>query len=211
MQGYFFSCFLRKQFINNMNLDQHFWEERYANQQTEWDLGEISPPLKAYFDTLTNKHIAILIPGCGNAHEAAYLLSLEFTNITLIDIAISAVNSITNKLHSHIKSGALKVIHGDFFDYQGQFDLILEQTFFCAINPPLRVDYAKKMHDLLSLNGVLAGVLFNREFEGGPPFGGNIHEYKTIFTPYFSKISIVPCEHSAKPRAGNEVFIELFK
>lgn len=194
-----------------MNLDQYFWEEKYANQQTGWDLGEVSPPLKTYIDTLTNKHIAILIPGCGNAHEAEYLLSLDFTNITLIDIAFSAVNGLSNKLQNHIKSGALRVIHGNFFNCHGQYDLILEQTFFCAITPHLRNDYAKKMHELLSPDGVLAGVLFNREFEGGPPFGGNSAEYLEIFAPYFTHISIKPCLHSAKPRADSEVFIEIKK
>jgi hypothetical protein len=48
----------------------------------------VSPPIKAYIDTLKNKDIAILIPGCGNTYEAAYLLLEQgFTNVTVIDIA----------------------------------------------------------------------------------------------------------------------------
>jgi hypothetical protein len=34
----------------------------------------VSLPIKAYIDTLKDKDIAILIPGCGNTYEAAYLL-----------------------------------------------------------------------------------------------------------------------------------------
>jgi Thiopurine S-methyltransferase (TPMT). len=49
------------------------WQERYLNQQTGWDIGEISQPLKAYFDQLTDKRMRILVPGGGNGYEAAYL------------------------------------------------------------------------------------------------------------------------------------------
>jgi hypothetical protein len=44
-------------------------------------------PIKNYIDTLKDKDIAILIPGCGNTYEAAYLLEQGFTNVTVIDIA----------------------------------------------------------------------------------------------------------------------------
>jgi len=70
-----------------MALDQDFWNQRYVEQQTGWDLGEASPPLVAIFDQIENKNASILIPGCGNAYEAQYLLEKGFTNITLIDIA----------------------------------------------------------------------------------------------------------------------------
>ena len=42
-----------------MNLSEEFWDTRYINKDTAWDLGEISPPLKAYFDQLTNKNLKI--------------------------------------------------------------------------------------------------------------------------------------------------------
>lgn len=43
--------------------------------------------------------------------------------------------------------------------------VLMEQTFFCAINPSLRKDYVAKMHELLAPNGKLVGVLFDKEFE----------------------------------------------
>jgi hypothetical protein len=45
-----------------------------------------------------NKDIAILIPGCGNTYEAAYLLEQGFTNVTVIDIAPTLVK-ILSKIH----------------------------------------------------------------------------------------------------------------
>jgi hypothetical protein len=50
--------------------------------------------LKKYIDTLKDKDIAILIPGCGNTYEAAYLLEQGFTNVTVIDIAPTLVKNI---------------------------------------------------------------------------------------------------------------------
>ncbi|WP_257098027.1 hypothetical protein [Sphingobacterium sp. E70] len=47
---------------------------------------------------------------------------------------------------------------------------MLEQTFFCALDPILRKKYSNKMADLLHPHGILAGLMFNRTFESaGPP------------------------------------------
>ena len=42
-------------------LDKSFWEKRYQNNQTGWDVGYIATPLKDYMDQLSNKEIKILI------------------------------------------------------------------------------------------------------------------------------------------------------
>jgi len=80
-------------------LDQDYWDAQYKANTTGWDLGLVSPPIKAYIDTLKDKDIAILIPGCGNTYEAAYLLEQGFTNITVIDIAPTLVKIIEEKFH----------------------------------------------------------------------------------------------------------------
>jgi thiopurine S-methyltransferase len=49
--------------------------------------------------------------------------------------------------------------------------------------------------------------LFNRDFEGGPPFGGSMIEYQQIFQDVFTSVVIEPCYNSVKPREGSEVFI----
>ena len=60
-------------------------------KKTGWDLGTVSPPIKAYRDTLANKNLRILIPGCGNSYEAEYFVKKGFTSITVIDIAPTPV------------------------------------------------------------------------------------------------------------------------
>lgn len=192
-----------------MNTDPDFlsaayWDERYRQQQTGWDIGAASGPLKAYIDQLTDKTQRILIPGAGNAYEAVYLAEKGFTHITIIDISAVLTSRLQEKLGNRYPS--ITILTGDFFELVGTFDLILEQTFFCALHPSLRIDYIRKMKSLLSGNGTLAGLLFNREFEQSPPFGGNSEAYRQLFLTAFRMLLLEPCYNSIPARAGTELF-----
>jgi SAM-dependent methyltransferase len=192
-----------------LELGSDFWNNQYKSHATGWDLGEVSPPIKNYIDQLTDKSIRILIPGCGNTYEADYLISKGFNNITLIDISSTLVEKLQQK---YAGNPSLRIILGDFFEHEGEYDLILEQTFFCAISPALREKYAKHMNDLLSESGKIAGVLFNRNFDfQGPPFGGSKGQYQTIFEKYFILKTFDPCYNSFSKRDGTELFINLIK
>lgn len=194
----------------NNELNKEYWNERYLQQQTGWDIGAVATPLKAYFDQLVNKDISILIPGCGNAYEAEYLLEQGFTNITLVDIAPAATAALEQKLKQYLNKG-LKVITGDFFDLKNTFDLIIEQTFFCALHPSLRKAYADKMFSLLNLSGKLVGLMFDRDFVGGPPFSGNKAAYQQLFSSSFNIHILETAYNSITPRAGTELFVMMTK
>lgn len=187
------------------SLDKNYWNNRYLKGETGWDIGDVSTPVKEYIDQLDNKNIAILIPGCGNAYEAEYLLKKGFTNVTLVDISTIAAEAVKEKLASY--GNKLKVIRGDFFEQSEKYDLILEQTFFCAIDPSMRKNYAEKMYSLLKQNGKLVGVFFDREFEGGPPFSGNKTEYMNLFAPLFDILVMERAYNSIAPRNDTELFV----
>lgn len=189
-------------------LDQDYWDAQYKANATGWDLGLVSPPIKAYIDSLKDKTISILIPGCGNTYEAAYLLEQGFTNVTVLDIAPTLVKIIEEKF---ITNTNIQVLLGDFFKHQGSYDLIIEQTFFCALPPTMRQRYVWKMHELLADEGILAGLLFNRAFEVSPPFGGSKEEYKLLFKNAFDFLKMDLSQNSVEPRANSELFIELKK
>ena len=191
-------------------MDKNYWNSRYENRETGWDIGNISTPIKEYADQLINQDIAILIPGCGNAYEAAYLLQQGFTNITLVDIAPAAIAAVRKRL-SEWEGQQLRIIEGDFFELDEKFDLILEQTFFCALEPFLRKAYTDKMFDLLNDGGKVVGLLFNRSFEGGPPFGGSKEEYIQLFRSKFSIQLMEDATNSIASRAGSELFFILTK
>ncbi len=164
--------------------------------------------LRLLGDTLKNKNIQILIPGCGNSYEAEYLLEQGFTNVTVIDIAPALVENLKAKFKNN---HSINIVLGDFFEHQGEYDLIIEQTFFCALPPEMRKKYVSKMHQLLAEEGKIAGLLFNRTFENGPPFGGSQEEYEMLFKNDFDFLKIETCQNSAAPRAGSELWIEFQK
>ncbi|UNY97434.1 TPMT family class I SAM-dependent methyltransferase [Zhouia spongiae] len=187
-----------------MKLNKDYWENRYQTKATQWDIGYISTPLQTYIDQLTDKNLSILIPGAGNGYEAEYLLNKGFKNVYVVDIAETPLQNIQKRVKK-IRSEQLICI--DFFDLDLKFDLVLEQTFFCALAPEYRKSYARKMHELLTPEGKIAGLLFAFPLTGdGPPFGGSEKEYRTVFSPYFKIKTLETCFNSVKPRLGNELF-----
>lgn len=184
--------------------DKTYWESKYNTEATGWDIGYAATPLKDYFNQLTNKELKILIPGGGNCYEAEYLFEQGFENIYVIDIAEQPLKNFKARFPNFPDH---QLIHDDFFNHQGKYDLIVEQTFFCALDPVLRQKYIDKMAGLLAEKGKLAGLLFDFELsEDGPPFGGSIDEYLQLFSEKFNIKKLERCYNSILPRAGRELF-----
>ncbi len=192
-----------------MNLNEKYWASRYREDKTGWDLNRISPPLKEFIDQLEDKTIKILIPGAGNSYEAEYLFLNGFKNVHVLDFASEPLQNLKLRVPAFPKEN---LHHIDFFKFHDTFDLILEQTFFCALPRAQRKLYSKKMNSLLKNNGKLVGLLFNSEFEKeGPPFGGSKEEYLTYFSPEFNIEILENCRNSIPPRQGNELFFTFKK
>lgn len=193
-----------------------FWQQRYEQDSIGWDMGEVSPPLKAYIDQLPEsaKDQAILVAGAGNAYEVGYLHEQGFTNVTLVDFAPAPIKAFAERYPSFPSEN---LVCADFFNltpnddrFVGQFDWVLEQTFFCAINPTRRDDYVQQMAALLKPKGKLVGLLFDKDFgKAHPPFGGSVEEYRQRFAPYFDIEIMAPCYNSHPARQGSELFVKL--
>lgn len=190
-------------------LDARYWEDRYLGNQLGWDIGYPSTPLKKYFDQLKDKDQKILIPGAGNAYEAEYLHQQGFTNVWVIDLAPSALKNLQERVPDFPED---HLIMGDFFEHLDTYDLIVEQTFFCALHPELRKDYAVHMHQNLKPGGKLMGVLFEDElFTNHPPYGGERSEYRKYFEPLFHVHTFERAHNSIPPRKDRELFMILEK
>lgn len=190
-------------------MNKDFWSQRYRNNNTGWDIGSISTPLKEYIDQLENKDLRILIPGAGNSYEAEYLFNKGFKNIIVCDIASEPLQNLKSRVPDFPEH---QLIQKNFFDLEDNFDLILEQTFFCAIPVAKRPDYAEKVFQLLSENGKISGLFFDFELKpDGPPYGGSKEEYLTYFSPYFKIDIFERCYNSIPPRQGNELFFKFRK
>ncbi|KXO01279.1 SAM-dependent methlyltransferase [Aequorivita aquimaris] len=192
-----------------MNYYEAFWNHKYLSGETGWDIGQVSTPIKEYIDQLSDKNLKILIPGGGNSYEAEYLFENGFNNVFVVDISSIPLKNLTERLPSFPKENLL---HADFFELEDTFDLILEQTFFCALDPSLREAYTDKMHQLLKPDGKLVGLLFNIPLnDDKPPFGGNKDEYEKLFSEKFKIEKMETAYNSIPPRAGNELFFKLRK
>ncbi len=191
------------------DLNARYWEQRYKDGYTGWDIGYASTPLVSIIDSLHSRETRILIPGAGNSYEAEYAYNQGFKNVVVLDFAATALENIKKRI-PEFPDGQL--IEQDFFRHTGEYDVILEQTFFCALNPDLREAYAQQMVSLLAKGGCVRGVLFDATLNSDhPPFGGNTNEYRNIFNKYFDTVSIEPCPNSIPARQGSEVIINLSK
>jgi thiopurine S-methyltransferase len=192
-----------------MSLDRNYWEGRYHAGETGWDLGGPSTPLKEYLDQLENKDLKILIPGGGRAWEAEYAHRQGFRNVVVIDLTDAPFKDLLSRCPDFPQE---HLIVGDFFQHEGTYDRILEQTFFCALDPALRAAYVERMHALLNPGGKLVGLLFNDTLNSDrPPFGGFAADYITLFAAWFDRYSLEPCYNSIPPRAGRELWLKATK
>jgi thiopurine S-methyltransferase len=185
-------------------IDAAYWDQRYRQADIPWDIGYISTPLKTYIDQLRERNLRILIPGGGSGYEWAYLQEQGFRQAYLLDWSASILQRAAAQ-HPHLPTDTL--LHEDYFQHEGAYDLILEQTFFCALPPAQRPDYMQKMHDLLVPGGQLIGVLFDFPLqEQGPPWGGDEAEYRRRLAATFELRTLARCYNSIPPRQGSEYF-----
>ena len=198
-----------KESVKNTEQEASYWSERYQEQRTGWDIGAPSLPLKTYIDQLDNKEVRILMPGAGNAHEAEYLFQQGFKNVFVMDISALPLQNFKARLPEFPDN---QLIEANFFEHIGQYDLILEQTFFCSFEPTKenRTLYGEKTAQLLKPNGKLVGVWFNfplvENSRINPPFGGSKNEYLGYLSPFFDVKVFETCYNSIKPRAAQELF-----
>jgi thiopurine S-methyltransferase len=191
-------------FIYMKDLSAEYWEQRYLADDAPWLLNEVSPPLKSYIDQLTDDSLRILIPGGGYGDEWYYLIQKGFKESYLLDFTPHTIEQVSKRFAD---APTDHLICADFFQHEGQYDLIIEQTFFCALDPELRSAYAQKCYELLGENGKLVGVYFDFPLtEKGPPFGGSMSEYTQRFSPYFEIQTLERCYNSVSERAGKELF-----
>jgi thiopurine S-methyltransferase len=186
-----------------------YWNEKYSQNQTGWDIGYASTPIMEYINQLEDKNLKILIPGAGRGWEVEYIFKQGFKNIYYLDFADLSSKEFKKRCPDFPDS---QIIIDDFFNHKGKYDLIIEQTFFSSLQKFQRTKYAEKIFNLLNNKGKLAGLLFDVNFPfQGPPFGGSYEEYKTLFEGMFDFIHFEKSYNSINPRLGNEIFMVLQK
>jgi len=193
----------------NSGYSPEYWDNFFEKHHLGWDIGHVSTPLKEYFDQLGDKSIKILIPGAGRGWEVEYLYKSGFRNVFYHDFSPLAHEAFLKRVPYFPQD---QMLQEDFFSLRGSYDLIIEQTFFSALQRNRRKDYARQMYDLLNPGGKFVGLLFNHEFlHDYPPFGGSLDEYKMLFFKLFNVSAFDIAYNSIKPRKGREFFFILEK
>jgi SAM-dependent methyltransferase len=190
-----------------MQLNESYWTKRYLNGETGWDIGYAAPAIIRYFEGIDDKDVHILIPGGGNAYEAQALFEKGFKNVEVLDLSKKPLENLKARCPEFPDENLL---NKDFFEHEGSYDYVIEQTFFCALPIKLRLDYVHKMNQLIKEGGKLVGLLFNIPLnQDQPPFGGHKSDYEPLFQPYFYIQHMDISSNSIPQRLGNELFIEM--
>ena len=148
-----------------------FWNAKYTGSHTPWDLGEVSEAALKLVESHFPPEGRVLVPGCGRGYEALWLERLGY-RVTAVDFADEPIRFLREE------AGRLglrpEILQEDIFllptRLNSAFDVILEQTCFCAIDPTLYDEYERMAHRLLKAGGSLLGVFMEVEGIEGPPY-----------------------------------------
>ena len=191
---------------------QEDWQRHYDEGDLGWDLGQVSPPFIRLFESNIILPGKTLVPGCGRGHEVIYLTENGF-EVTAVDYSSGAVNHLKSTVQE--RKLKCKVLHMDFFgiDYahNGVYDLLIEQTFFCAISPKQRPSYVSTVARALKQGGMLAGLFYHTGKEGGPPFNTTREDILKHFSDSFEIQQLSKSEDSAEQRKNKEWLVILVK
>ena len=161
-----------------------FWQQKYDDDATGWDLGGAHPALSAALDLgLLHGLDRVLVPGAGRGHDAV-ALAARGHSVTAVDFAPSAIEAI--EANAFANGVELTTEACDVFDLAkragGDFDAVYEYTCFCAIDPAMRDDYVRLVTHLVRPGGRLLMFAFPLNWSRpGPPHGMSMDELHSRF------------------------------
>jgi SAM-dependent methyltransferase len=187
--------------------NEDFWSEIYQNEKPPWDLDQPAPALVDMLPRLKLSKSRILVLGCGAGHDAAFFAKAGHV-VTAVDFSPEAIER-GRKLYGEFKN--LQFVEADIFnlpqDMQGSYDLIFEQTCFCAVNPTLRSRLVSIWRGLLAEQGFLMGVFFVNEKKKGPPYGASEWEIRERLKKGFHFVFWGRLKNSIERRYGKELLV----
>ena len=184
--------------------DAAYWDFLYRDDDASWELGRAAPPLVDLFTADPPTGRRALVPGCGRGHEARLLAGLG-ARVTAIDIAPAAIAAARA---CGPADAAIDYRVLDLFDLSrtpGRFDLIVEHTCFCAIEPARREEYVDQVAAVLAPGGALVGLFYAHGRPGGPPFTVDADELRVRFGRRFAVQSLGVAAGSVLGRHGHEL------
>tara|TARA_B100000315_G_scaffold230322_1_gene240617 strand:- start:5 stop:628 length:624 start_codon:yes stop_codon:yes gene_type:complete len=190
-----------------------YWEKSYQSGDMGWDLGGPTPIFNDWIQFQTDS-LSICILGAGNGWDAINFAE-KGHNVTAVDFAESAIDNMHTSAQS--KGVQINIVHSDIFDlcklFNHTFDIVLEYTCFCAIDPGRRMDYVRMTNQILKPDGKLVALLFPIDQDvndDGPPFTVDLNSTINLFSKYFTLDTKEIPSLSIQRRNGREIFV-IFK
>lgn len=188
------------------------WDARYRDGDTPWDMNQPSPPMVHFLRAgILPRGRRVLVAGCGAGHELPLLAQAGY-EVVGADIAPRAVALAQRAIHG-LSNAA--VICADLLepasDAGGPYDWVFDQTFFCALPPARRAEYAAAMARLVRPGGALWALSMRTLGPGGPPFDSTPDEYVALLaTTGFQAIEVRALAAESHPsRRGRETLVRL--
>ncbi|MGB5192063.1 MAG: methyltransferase domain-containing protein [Polyangiales bacterium] len=183
------------------------WKQAWRSGRTPWDAGLSPPALLELIASDTVPAGRILVPGCGTGYDLATLAreDREVVGIDLSDDARAAFEATHPEL-----PGSVHYLVTDFFSFDAGsgFDFVWDYTFFCALDPDQRSDWADTMSRLLKPSGMLATLIFPFEDpisdREGPPWPINTDLVRSFVANAFEEVEVREPEASHPGREGRE-------
>jgi len=204
-----------------------FWDQAYLEDRATWDIGTPTP----VFDSMLREcglQIAgygrhgrlfsspqgsssrrVLVPGCGRGYDAMLFAQYGF-EVTAVDFAPEAVKFL--RAEAANRNLRMEILQDDLFTLSeeniARYEIVLEYTCICAIDPARRWEYLHMLHRLLAPGGYFIGLIFPIDGRpGGPPYAIERDSFLSELTTLFDVRFLDIPKTSIKPRRGKEILV----
>lgn len=186
-----------------------YWNESYTEvARPGWEMEEPNPALVSALPPLKLHPQRVLVLGAGSGNDAAHLAALGH-HVTAVDFSDEALERAKKKFGGKEN---LRFVKADVFklpmEFDASFDLIIEHTLFCAIDPQRRNELTKVWRRCLTDTGFILGLFFTIDRPNGPPYGTTEWELRERFKKGFRPLYWMRLRQQSHPsRQGMETLV----
>jgi SAM-dependent methyltransferase len=187
--------------------DPKFWDTAYDEKRDGWELGEVSPPVARALRDFRGPGRAIVF-GCGRGHEARAAAHAGF-DVVGVDFAEQPIADAA-RLTPPDLSKRVTWRRADLFglEDEGAFDLLIEHTSYCAIDPKRRDEWMRVARRVLRPGATLLGIFYAHPRDGGPPYATTRDDVKAALARAGFRIERGETpEDSIERRRGDELLV----
>lgn len=192
---------------SKVNHSSHWTRIYHEEKNPGWNLGEPAEGLKDMLPRIKLARSRILVPGCGEGHDAAFFAERGHI-VYAVDFSEEAIARAKAK-YGHIED--LHFVQADIFklptEWIRTFDVVFEHTCYCAVSPERRQELINVYKKMLHETGHLMGVFFTFEKRASTPYGGSEWELRQRIKDSFNFIFWGRLRNSVPRRMGKELFI----